>query len=165
MTTSRVTLLGGAALAAALGLIVAAQTGTVAKPTLAPPSRPAASAAPAPARARRAVAPTPEAAHDADPTLAAAADRASSTTYCATCHSERGKAGGLSLAHFDAMRAQEHPEVTEKMIRKLRAGMMPPAGARRPEPAVIAALATAFETRMDEPRRSIRIRARGRSSA
>ena len=35
------------------------------------------------------------------------------------------------------------------MIRKLRAGMMPPAGARRPEPAAINALATAFETRID----------------
>jgi len=29
--------------------------------------------------------------------------------YCVTCHSERGKAGGLSLAGFDVSRAQEHP--------------------------------------------------------
>ena len=36
------------------------------------------------------------------------------------------------------------------MIRKLRAGMMPPAGARRPEPAVIQAMATSFESRMDK---------------
>ncbi len=69
--------------------------------------------------------------------------------YCAGCHSERGKAGGLSLASFDAASVVEHPETTEKMIRKLRAGMMPPAGARRPEPAVIGALASAFETRID----------------
>ena len=53
-------------------------------------------------------------------------------TYCATCHSERAKAGGLSLAGFDAMLAHESPEIAEKMIRKLRAGMMPPAGAKRP---------------------------------
>ena len=59
------------------------------------------------------------------------------TTYCATCHSERGKAGGLSLASFDAMKAHEQPEVIEKMIRKLRAGMMPPPGAKRPEAAQI----------------------------
>ena len=45
---------------------------------------------------------------------------------CATCHSERGKAGGLSLASFDAAKIDQHPEVAEKMIRKLRAGMMPP---------------------------------------
>jgi len=69
--------------------------------------------------------------------------------YCAGCHSERGKAGGLSLASFDAANVTAHVDTTEKMIRKLRAGMMPPAGARRPEPAVIGALASAFETRID----------------
>ena len=37
----------------------------------------------------------------------------------------------------------------EKMIRKLRAGMMPPAGARRPDEAQLARLASALETRMD----------------
>ena len=70
--------------------------------------------------------------------------------YCAGCHSERGKAGGLSLAAFDATRLEEHGETTEKMIRKLRAGMMPPSGARRPEPAVLTGLAAAFEGRMDK---------------
>ncbi|MFA5908015.1 MAG: DUF1592 domain-containing protein [Vicinamibacterales bacterium] len=70
--------------------------------------------------------------------------------YCAGCHSERGKAGGLSLATFDATKLDEHGETTEKMIRKLRAGMMPPSGARRPEPAVITGLAAAFEARMDK---------------
>ena len=69
--------------------------------------------------------------------------------YCVSCHSERGKAGGLSLATFDANDIVAHGETSEKMIRKLRAGMMPPAGVRRPEPAVINALATAFETRID----------------
>jgi hypothetical protein len=69
--------------------------------------------------------------------------------YCATCHNDRGKAGGLSLAGFDVSSADEHAAVAEKMIRKLRAGMMPPAGARRPEPAALTALATALETRID----------------
>ena len=40
--------------------------------------------------------------------------------YCATCHSERGKAGGISLAAFDAAKIEENGELTEKMIRKLR---------------------------------------------
>ncbi len=61
-----------------------------------------------------------------------------------------GKAGGLSLAGFNAMRAQEQPEVVEKIIRKLRAGMMPPAGARRPDAASLDQLMTALESRMDE---------------
>jgi len=69
--------------------------------------------------------------------------------YCATCHSERGKAGGLSLAAFDAARILDERELTEKIIRKLRAKMMPPAGAKRPEGTVLADLATAFEARID----------------
>src|SRR5476651_510046 len=35
--------------------------------------------------------------------------------YCATCHSERGKAGGLVLAGFDAAKIDQHPDVAEKM--------------------------------------------------
>src|SRR5262249_12711855 len=54
-------------------------------------------------------------------------------TYCVGCHSEKGRAGGLSLASFDATKTVEHADVTEKMIRKLRAGMMPPQQARRPD--------------------------------
>jgi len=69
--------------------------------------------------------------------------------YCATCHSERGKAGGLSLAGWDTRRASEHRDVTEKMIHKLRAGMMPPSGAKRPPAAVLSQFVGALESRMD----------------
>ncbi|MCC7178352.1 MAG: DUF1592 domain-containing protein [Acidobacteria bacterium] len=69
--------------------------------------------------------------------------------YCATCHNDRAKAGGLTLAAFDAGAVTEHPDVAEKVIRKLRAGMMPPAGARRPEGTVLSDLATALEMRID----------------
>ena len=69
--------------------------------------------------------------------------------YCATCHSDRGKAGGLTLASFDAAQVAEHADVAEKMIRKLRAGMMPPAGAKRPDEATLLQLASALETRID----------------
>ncbi|MEO7134057.1 MAG: DUF1592 domain-containing protein [Vicinamibacterales bacterium] len=71
--------------------------------------------------------------------------------YCASCHSDRGKAGQLTLASFDAAAAAnpEHIVTTEKMIRKLRAGMMPPAGAKRPSPAQITALSEALEARVD----------------
>src|SRR5215208_1762146 len=55
--------------------------------------------------------------------------------YCATCHSERGKAGGLVLAGFDAAKIDQHADVAEKIIRKLRTGMMPPPNARRPDAA------------------------------
>src|SRR5262245_46649284 len=79
----------------------------------------------------------------------AAAQTALVKQYCAGCHSDRGKAGGLTLASFDAAAIAGDPVVAEKMIRKLRAGMMPPAGARRPEAAVLTGLAEAFETRID----------------
>ncbi len=71
-------------------------------------------------------------------------------TYCATCHSDRAKAGGLSLTNFNAMLAHESPETAEKMVRKLRAGMMPPAGAKRPPDGALDGLAQALESRMDE---------------
>jgi hypothetical protein len=69
--------------------------------------------------------------------------------YCVGCHSEKGKAGGLSLVNFDAAHADQNAEIAERMIRKLRAGMMPPPGARRPEPATLNAFATGLETTID----------------
>ncbi|MGE0042235.1 MAG: DUF1592 domain-containing protein, partial [Vicinamibacterales bacterium] len=82
-------------------------------------------------------------------TLTAADQTALVGQYCATCHSERGKAGGLSLAGFDASSAPDAAPVAEKMIRKLRAGMMPPAGARRPAPEQLLGLAVGLETAID----------------
>ncbi|HEX4915923.1 MAG TPA: DUF1592 domain-containing protein [Vicinamibacterales bacterium] len=75
--------------------------------------------------------------------------------YCATCHNDRNKnnAGGLTLQGFDAAKVGHDAamaDVAERMIRKLRSGMMPPAGARRPEAAVIDAFATSMETRLDQ---------------
>ncbi|MDP2320271.1 MAG: DUF1592 domain-containing protein [Acidobacteriota bacterium] len=89
----------------------------------------------------------PVASHSAALTSATQAELVSQ--YCATCHSERGKAGGLSLAGWDTARATSDRETTEKMIHKLRAGMMPPSGAKRPAPAVLTQLVGALESRMD----------------
>ena len=83
------------------------------------------------------------------PGLAVVEQNAMVKQYCVGCHSDRGKAGGLTLASFDAAKATDHVVLTEKMIRKLRAQMMPPAGARRPEADQILALASALETRID----------------
>ncbi|MGD9906506.1 MAG: DUF1592 domain-containing protein [Vicinamibacterales bacterium] len=83
-------------------------------------------------------------------TMTPAAQSELVATYCATCHSERARAGGLSLAGFDAMRAQASPETAEKIVRKLRAGMMPPAGAKRPPAGDLERLRDALEARLDE---------------
>jgi len=95
-------------------------------------------------------APSPVASHAAAaPVFGVAEQNAMVKQYCVGCHSDRGKAGGLTLASFDAAKAAEHVVLTEKVVRKLRAQMMPPAGARRPEADKIVALATALETRID----------------
>ncbi|HYU77359.1 MAG TPA: c-type cytochrome domain-containing protein, partial [Vicinamibacterales bacterium] len=69
--------------------------------------------------------------------------------YCVSCHNPTARRGELSLAAFEIARADEHAEVAEKMIRKLRAGMMPPPGARPPDPAAVAAIVEALESRID----------------
>src|ERR1044071_4723881 len=65
--------------------------------------------------------------------------------YCVGCHSEKGKAGGLSLASYDPAHADQQAEVTEKMIRKLRAGMMPPPGSRRPDASTLNGFVASLE--------------------
>ncbi len=69
--------------------------------------------------------------------------------YCTGCHNDRSKAGELTLAGWDVTRASADRELSEKMIHKLRAGMMPPSGARRPAPDQIARFVSALESRMD----------------
>jgi mono/diheme cytochrome c family protein len=95
---------------------------------------------------------TPVASHaPAAPAFGAAEQTALVKQYCTTCHNDRGKErfGNLSLESFDAAKVTDHLATTEKMIRKLRTGMMPPPGVRRPEPAQVEALYTALETRID----------------
>ena len=70
--------------------------------------------------------------------------------YCLRCHSERRRVGGLVLEGFDIADAAQRRPTIEKMIRKLRAGMMPPSGVPRPEAEVVDAMATELETAMDE---------------
>ncbi len=69
--------------------------------------------------------------------------------YCGACHNDKARIGGLSLANFDVGRAAHDAELTEKIIRKLQAGMMPPPGVQRPDPAIYAALITTLETTVD----------------
>jgi hypothetical protein len=48
--------------------------------------------------------------------------------YCVACHSETAKTGGLSLEKMDFTDIGKGAEVWEKVVRKLRSGMMPPQG-------------------------------------
>jgi hypothetical protein len=69
--------------------------------------------------------------------------------YCGTCHNDKARIGGLSLAGFDVARAAEHADTAERMIRKLQAGMMPPPGVQRPDAATYGALISSLETTVD----------------
>ena len=70
-------------------------------------------------------------------------------TYCATCHSKTNKSGDLVLEGFNAGSPLVSAELLERMIRKVRAGQMPPANAERPEPELAEALVNALEARAD----------------
>lgn len=74
--------------------------------------------------------------------------------YCVRCHNERRLRGDLSLQSFDAALPEQNAPVAERMIHKLRAGMMPPAGVRRPPEDSLALLAASLEARLDEVARA-----------
>ena len=70
--------------------------------------------------------------------------------YCVTCHNERLKTGGLALETLPLNRLGEtNAETWEKVVRKLRAGLMPPAGAKRPERGSLDAFAKSIEDSID----------------
>ncbi len=53
--------------------------------------------------------------------------------YCAACHNEKSPAGGLALSRFAAEDISAHADVWEKVVRRLQARSMPPAGLPRPD--------------------------------
>ena len=75
--------------------------------------------------------------------------RALINQYCLGCHNDKAKIGGLSLNDFNPDAAGQHAEIAEKVIRKLRGGLMPPAGARRPAANAAAEIVSFLETGID----------------
>jgi len=87
-------------------------------------------------------------ASDASSTIAAA-DRGVVDKYCVSCHNQRLKTSGLALDTAELSDVAAHPEVWEKVIRKVGAGMMPPAGVPRPDDAAKRALISRLEGVLD----------------
>src|SRR4030095_17125567 len=71
-------------------------------------------------------------------------------TYCVTCHSDKARTGGLSLEHADLADISKGAETWEKVIRKVRAGMMPPPGMPRPDKATLDAFSVFLENSLDQ---------------
>ena len=84
------------------------------------------------------------------PVTGAAEPRALVDQYCTTCHNARLKTGGIVLQDLDLADVAAHGATWEKVVRKVRAGMMPPPGRPRPDNASMAAFATYLETALDK---------------
>jgi len=125
---------------AAVVASISGQTGTasrnraLAAPSAARPAQGAPTAAPRPAAAASQAAP----------------DSALLKTYCVTCHNDRLKTGGLALDMVSLDDIPTHAETLEKVVLKLKTGLMPPAGAPRPDRAVLDGFAAALESRLDK---------------
>jgi mono/diheme cytochrome c family protein len=93
---------------------------------------------------------TVSAAQATAPEAAPVPARALLDTYCVTCHNQRTKTAGLAFDTLDLAKLSEHGDVWEKTVRKLRAGMMPPPGVRRPDQASLDSMVSWLERSLDE---------------
>jgi mono/diheme cytochrome c family protein len=138
-------------IAAGLGLALAfigflhAQ-GTGASPAAAAPGRPERAAARSVAQV-----PTSPAATPAQAVAAARPvhDRALIQKYCSGCHNDRLKTAGLDFGAYGLDKVAESSAVWEKVVWKLRGGIMPPLGRPRPDAASIDEFATWVEGELD----------------
>src|SRR5262245_35378051 len=85
----------------------------------------------------------------ARPTATGSAEKALIDRYCATCHNPRTRAGNLSFDTLDLAAAGREPQTWEKVVRKVRTGMMPPSNAPRPDRAALDSFAASVETMID----------------
>ena len=70
--------------------------------------------------------------------------------YCAGCHNQDDNAGGMALDKLDFEKVGKDAAVWERVVRKVRTGMMPPSGQPRPPRATLDAFASELETRLDK---------------
>src|SRR2546422_1203709 len=79
----------------------------------------------------------------------ATGQRALLDQYCVTCHNDRTKRANLTLEKLDLATVGDNPQLWEKVVRKLRAGVMPPPGMRRPELTAYTGLTEWLEGQID----------------
>ena len=70
-------------------------------------------------------------------------------SYCVTCHNDRVRAGELVLEGLDVLAVHEAPATWETVVRKLRAGAMPPPSRPRPEAEVYGRFVSWLERELD----------------
>ena len=69
--------------------------------------------------------------------------------YCVTCHNDRIRTAGLALDGLDSSNVSSHPDVWEKVVRKLRGAVMPPVGRPRPDEAEYDRVVAWLEAELD----------------
>src|SRR5689334_355267 len=69
--------------------------------------------------------------------------------YCLSCHDKDHEKGGLVLENIADQDVAEHAEVWEKVVRKLRARLMPPVGKERPDDPTFDSVVSFLETSLD----------------
>jgi mono/diheme cytochrome c family protein len=69
--------------------------------------------------------------------------------YCIACHNAKLKTAGVVLENASVERIGDHPDLWERVARKLRTGEMPPAGMPRPDSATYAKVVLELETALD----------------
>jgi hypothetical protein len=77
-------------------------------------------------------------------------DRAILDQYCVTCHNQRAKTAGLTFDTMDLSHAGADAAVWERAVRKLRGGMMPPPGSKRPDQALVDSFLASLEAALDQ---------------
>lgn len=70
--------------------------------------------------------------------------------YCYGCHDDDTASGGLDITKLDFAHVDQHAEIAEKVIHKLRASLMPPAGMPRPERTAVKAFVASLENAVDK---------------
>jgi mono/diheme cytochrome c family protein len=111
---------------------------------------------PRPAPGRDATTPAPTAAPaPAQAAITVDHERAFLKQYCVACHSEAAKAAGMDSARklqidkLDPGNVDRDREAWELIVRKVRAGQMPPAGMKRPDAGEFDAVISFVETELD----------------
>ncbi|MFM2126119.1 MAG: hypothetical protein RL328_2570, partial [Acidobacteriota bacterium] len=70
--------------------------------------------------------------------------------FCVGCHNQRLKTGGLSLETEDLASIANNSELWEKVVKKLRAGTMPPPGSPKPSAAIYKETTSWLESQLDQ---------------
>jgi hypothetical protein len=69
--------------------------------------------------------------------------------YCISCHDGDAAKGGLDLGSVVSEDVGRHPQVWEKVVRRMRGRQMPPSGRKRPDDDTYVAVLSHLETALD----------------